>query len=94
MKGTYLAIAALIGILILAAGGSYIQWTTLSTPMPTAGWVALWGGVIFSIVLGIVLMTLMFYSSRRGWDDEAQNTGFEDVSDPDEQRTTGEFDRR
>jgi hypothetical protein len=78
MKPAYLGVAALIGILAIAAFGAYLEWTAVDTAMPTTGWVALIGGVVVSILLGIGLMTLMFYSSRRGWDDEAQGGLLED----------------
>lgn len=76
MKPAHLGVAALIGILAIAAFGAYLEWTAVDTAMPTTGWIALIGGVVVSILLGVGLMTLMFYSSRRGWDEEAQGSGF------------------
>jgi hypothetical protein len=29
------------------------------------------GGVVFSLLVGAGLMTLLFYSSRKGYDDQA-----------------------
>jgi len=40
--------------------------------MPTSGWVALVLGVVFSIIVGCGLMFLVFYSSRRGYDEGPQ----------------------
>ena len=37
--------------------------------MPTAGYVAMMLGVVFSIVVGCGLMALIFYSSRYGYDE-------------------------
>jgi hypothetical protein len=37
-------------------------------PTPPAGYVALTLGALFSLVVGIGLMALMFYSSRHGYD--------------------------
>jgi hypothetical protein len=38
-------------------------------PIPLWGWAAIAGGVLFSLGLGVGLMALMFYSSRRGYDE-------------------------
>ena len=38
-------------------------------PIPLWGWLAIAGGVLFSLLIGVGLMALMFYSSRRGYDD-------------------------
>jgi hypothetical protein len=37
--------------------------------MPAEGWIALTLGVVFSLIVGIGLMTLVFYSSRQGYDE-------------------------
>ncbi len=39
--------------------------------MPAGLWVAMVLGVLFSIVIGAGLMALVFYSSRRGYDERA-----------------------
>jgi hypothetical protein len=83
MKQATLGVIALIGILAIAAVGAYLEWTDMDTAMPTTGWIALIAGVVLSILLGIGLMTLMFYSSRRGWDEEAQNASFLQDDDSD-----------
>jgi hypothetical protein len=41
-------------------------------PIPTWGWFAIAGGVGFSLLVGISLMALVFYSSRHGYDDTDQ----------------------
>ncbi|WP_410052487.1 hypothetical protein [Bradyrhizobium sp.] len=41
-------------------------------PMPTEGWMALVLGVVFSLIVGVGLMALLFYSSRKGYDDPSQ----------------------
>ena len=47
-------------------------WTSVEgPPMPAAGYVAMWLGIIFSLVIGCGLMALMFFSSRRGYDEQA-----------------------
>jgi len=47
-------------------------------PMPAAGYVAMWLGVAFSLVVGCGLMMLMFYSSRHGYDERARGEGMID----------------
>ena len=37
--------------------------------MPAQGYIALIIGVVFSLVVGIGLMALLFFSSRRGYDE-------------------------
>lgn len=45
-------------------------WNDLgASEMSTAGWLALGFGVVVTLALGVGLMTLMFISSRRGYDD-------------------------
>jgi hypothetical protein len=39
------------------------------------GYVAMWLGIVFSLVIGCGLMVLMFYSSRRGYDERARGIG-------------------
>jgi len=62
-------------LLILAAS---IWWATSlwmsveGPPMPAEGYVAMWLGIAFSLVIGCGLMALMFYSSRRGYDERAR----------------------
>jgi hypothetical protein len=38
-------------------------------PMPPEGYVAMGGGVLFSLLVGCGLMALVFYSNRHGYDD-------------------------
>jgi hypothetical protein len=39
--------------------------------MPAGGYVMIVLGVVISLIVGCGLMALMFYSSRRGYDDAA-----------------------
>jgi hypothetical protein len=64
-------LAALLAILIAAAWFASRAWTTISgPPMPTAGYVAMTLGIVFSLVVGCGLMALLFYSNRYGYDDQ------------------------
>jgi len=68
-------------LLILAASvwWAFSLWTSIDAPpMPTAGFVAMWLGIAFSLVIGCGLMALMFYSSRRGYDDRAGGESTQD----------------
>jgi hypothetical protein len=50
----------------------YVAWQQLAdVEMGLHGFIALGLGVGLSILLWVGLMTLVFYSSRRGYDDEA-----------------------
>lgn len=67
-------ISALVAMLVILAGAvvyAYLGLTTPAEPMPTQGWIALGLGVVFSPIVGIGLMALLFYSSRRGYDEPA-----------------------
>ncbi len=60
--------------LLLAASLYYAHglWFALDAPdMPATLYVAMGLGIVFSIAVGAGLMALMFYSSRRGYDDRA-----------------------
>ena len=47
-------------------------WNDLgASEMSSAGWLALGFGVFVTLALGVGLMSLMFISSRRGYDDRA-----------------------
>jgi hypothetical protein len=41
-------------------------------PMPLSGHIAMWVGIVFSLVIGCGLMALMFFSSRHGYDERAR----------------------
>jgi hypothetical protein len=71
-------VALLFGLLIAALWYAYGLWTALDSPdMPTELYVALAGGVVFSLAVGIGLMALVFYSSRRGYDERAGASGLD-----------------
>jgi FtsH-binding integral membrane protein len=69
--GTFSAIAAMLVILAGAAAYAYLGLRAPGEPMPIQGWIALGLGVVFSLIVGIGLMALLFYSSRRGYDEPA-----------------------
>jgi uncharacterized membrane protein len=65
-------IVPLFVILAASVWWAVALWTSVEgPPMPASGYIAMWLGIIFSLVIGCGLMALMFFSSRRGYDDEA-----------------------
>lgn len=89
----WVVIAVLSALLIAACILGYLGWTSTDTKVPEAGYVALVFGVVFSLVVGAGLMALVFYSSRKGYDEpvvliqesEGGSEG-EPESDPDDER--------
>jgi hypothetical protein len=73
MRNSILAIAML---LLLLAGSAAFAWYGLfdshDTPLGVHGWTAMVLGIVFSLIVGIGLMALVFYSSRHGYDDAAR----------------------
>jgi len=71
-----LIIISLIGLLALAtwfAGGAWIHFG--GDAIPLYGYLAIAGGVGFSLLVGSGLMALVFYSSRHGYDDLSGGDG-------------------
>jgi hypothetical protein len=67
-----LVVVALLALLAASLWYAYGLWTALeSADMP--GWMygAMFGGVVFSLLVGCGLMALVFYSNRHGYDDRA-----------------------
>ena len=68
--GAWVAIAILIGLLLMAIVGVSLSGTDdLAAGVSGPGTVAMILGVLFTIAIGAGLMGLIFYSSRRGYDD-------------------------
>jgi hypothetical protein len=65
-------VTALLALLAAALWFAYRVWTTIETPpIPWWGYAALGLGVLLSLIVGIGLMALLFYSHRHGYDDAA-----------------------
>lgn len=64
-----------LGLLLLGALFVALRsWTGLAgVAIPWQGWLALIGGAVLTLALGIGLMALMFYSARRGHDEAAHD---------------------
>ena len=88
--GPWLLIATLSAILVASLYFAYRGMTFDNEfQMPTSGYLALWLGVGFSVVVGVGLMALMFFSSRAGYDEPAQR-----VPDPSEESSQRGEDQR
>ncbi|XUM19509.1 hypothetical protein ACRAVF_17415 [Bradyrhizobium oligotrophicum S58] len=70
--GPITIVVALLLILAAAVIFAYQGMTLTGDPMPTEGWIALALGVVFSLIVGIGLTVLLFYSSRKGYDEPSQ----------------------
>jgi fluoride ion exporter CrcB/FEX len=66
-----LLLIALTAMLAASLYYAYGLWVAVEADMPAGLWVAMILGVLFSIVIGAGLMGLVFYSSRRGYDDRS-----------------------
>ena len=72
--GAWSVIAVLLVILAAATVFAYRGMTVDSEfQMPAASYVAFGFGAFFSLIVGIGLMALLFYSNRAGCDDAAQS---------------------
>jgi len=68
--GTIALVVALLAILIAAGWFAAGAWISVQgPPMPVNGYIAMTLGIVFSLIVGIGLMGLVFYSSRHGYDE-------------------------
>lgn len=71
-----LIVIALFALLALAVWFAATAWVHLGgDAIPFYGYVAIIGGVLFSLLIGGGLMALVFYSSRHGYDDLSGGDG-------------------
>lgn len=72
MRGTILLVVALLAFLALAGVGAWWSWESMGdVELSSHGMIALGLGVGLSLLLGVGLMSLVFFSHLRGYDDEA-----------------------
>jgi hypothetical protein len=72
MFGSIAVVAPLIAILVVSIWFAVHGWRAIEGPaMPLAGYVILAAGAIVTLILGVGLMSLLFYSRRHGYDDAA-----------------------
>lgn len=75
--------AVLLGLLAYAVWTMVQMWTSIEGSMGPHEIIAMWLGIIFSCLVGFGLMGLVFYSSRKGYDDAPTYT-FEEPGDEDD----------
>jgi hypothetical protein len=68
---TWPTIAVLLLFLAGASALAYWGWNSVDVEMPTWGYVTMGLGIFFSLVVGVGLMALIFYSDRAGYDEPA-----------------------
>ena len=69
----YSVIIPLVAMLAAAVWFAVYSWSAIEgPPVPVEGQVAMWLGIVFSLVVGCGLMALVFYSSRHGYDEAAR----------------------
>jgi hypothetical protein len=72
-RGAYLLLVVLLGLLVAVIVVAVQGWRSAAgTDVPAAGYLAMAFGVVVSLVVGIGLMALVFYSSRAGYDEPAK----------------------
>jgi hypothetical protein len=68
--GTWTILVVLLSLLAATAVVAYLGWTLGNdADVPASGYVAMALGVIVSLAVGFGLMALVFYSSRKGYDE-------------------------
>jgi len=76
---TTLIIVALLALLATCIGWAIWGWEqTANISVSVHGYIAMILGIVFTLLVGCGLMALMFYSSRHGYDEAAN-----DLSDVD-----------
>lgn len=75
-SGSCVVLTILITLLIATVVVAALGWSSaVGVKVPRAGYVAMLFGVLFSLIFGIGLMALVFYSSRAGYDEPAKLVG-------------------
>jgi hypothetical protein len=86
LAGRWTVVTVLLLLLVAAGILAYLGWTSAGNiEVPASAYVAMAFGVVFSLVIGIGLMALVFYSSRKGYDEPAVLVEDKD-SDPNDDR--------
>ena len=69
---TLVVVVPLLALLALSVWFAGAAWVRLGgEPIPVYGYVAIVGGVLFSLLVGGGLIALVFYSNRHGYDEGA-----------------------
>jgi hypothetical protein len=69
-RSTWLPVATAAAAVIVVAAVVESLWAQVGdVQISLAGWLAMGFGVLLTLALGVGLMTLVFISSRRGYDE-------------------------
>ncbi len=80
-----IVVAALIAVMIIAVVAAFRQWSIdQAIDIPLYGYAALVLGLLFSVLVAVGLIALMFYSSRYGYDDPPKQLEDDDASKNDD----------
>jgi len=77
---TWVAVGIAAAVVVAVAAAIAGLWSGIGdSEISVAGWLAMGFGIIVTLALGIGLMSLVFISSRRGYDEAGRDeTGRED----------------
>jgi hypothetical protein len=68
--GSWITLIVLLSLLVATCVVVYFGWILGNgTDVPASGYAAMAFGVIISLAVGFGLMALLFYSSRKGYDE-------------------------
>jgi hypothetical protein len=72
-KSSYALLVGMAVLLIVVVVMATLGWNSAAgTDVPPIGYAAMAAGVLFSLLVGVGLMALVFYSSRAGYDEPAK----------------------
>jgi TRAP-type C4-dicarboxylate transport system permease small subunit len=87
---TALTIFVLLAILAGAVWVGYYGWESAgNVVMPAWGWVMMGLGIFFTLLVGVGLMALVFYSSRAGYDETPEVEADADSMTPPKKSSRG-----
>ncbi len=68
--GSWIAVAVAVAVVAVIVAVAVGLWSAVgASTISLAGWLALGFGIIVTLALGVGLMSLVFISSRQGYDD-------------------------
>jgi hypothetical protein len=76
--GTIVVVAILFALLGVSLWWAFGLWMSLEDAnLPLGIYIAMACGIAFSLVVGVGLMALVFYSNRAGYDERAARSDFD-----------------
>ena len=92
MKATLLVVALAVGLVAAGAVALNLWLDMEGVSLGFHGWLALGLGVVLSLIVGVGLMALVFFSARRGYDERGD--GASDPGRPAAERLSEDDSRR